>query len=162
MLVAAIALSACVWTGRLHAAAASQTASHGKPKKPTVEVRAAPQNARSLTSVLFIAELKGGDDLEEFYCPRLEWDWGDGTESNVEQDCDDFEPGTQLQRRFTTEHAYANQGKYTVKLSLVHRQQVIAAAQTVARVQPRPDEEISEPSRITVRTPTPSPPPKLP
>jgi hypothetical protein len=147
-----------VWLTVVAAAlSASQATAVNKPKRPIVEVRVAPQSAPSLTSILFIAELKGGDDPEDFYCPRLEWDWGDGTDSTFEEDCEPFGPGTRLQRRFTAEHVYADQGKYTVKISLVHRKEVVARAETVARVLARPGEDIGAPSRITVRTPTPVP-----
>jgi glycosyltransferase involved in cell wall biosynthesis len=42
--------------------------------------------------ILVTGQLKNGSDLEEFYCPGREWDWGDGTRSAHESDC---EPGVE-------------------------------------------------------------------
>jgi hypothetical protein len=34
--------------------------------------------------------LKGGAETERFYCPRVEWEWPDGTRSSQESDCSAF------------------------------------------------------------------------
>jgi len=49
-----------------------------KLKKPRLDVRATPRMAFSPVNVFLVAELQGGDDVEEYYCPQLEWDWDDG------------------------------------------------------------------------------------
>jgi len=86
-----------------------------KAKKPKLEMRATPRMAFSPVSVLFTAELVGGDDVEEFYCPEIEWDWDDGGKSTHEADCAPYEAGTQIERRFTAQHQYDKAGVYTVK-----------------------------------------------
>jgi hypothetical protein len=86
-----------------------------KPKKPKLEIRAVPRMAFSPVNVLFTAELVGGDDIEEYYCPEIEWDWDDGGKSTHEADCAPYEPGTPIERRFTAEHQYDLAGVYTVK-----------------------------------------------
>ena len=37
-----------------------------KPRKPRLDLRAAPRMAFSPVNVFFIAELQGGDDVEEY------------------------------------------------------------------------------------------------
>lgn len=87
-------------------------------KKPQLELRATPRFAFSPVRVLFTAELTGGDDIEEYYCPELEWEWDDGGKSVVEGDCPPFQTGAEIQRRFTAEHAYRTAGSYGVKVTL--------------------------------------------
>ena len=54
------------------------------------------------------AELIGGaNDSEEFYCPTIEWDWGDGTQSESSVDCEPYEAGkSEIKRRFTVSHVF--------------------------------------------------------
>src|SRR6476620_2846435 len=87
-------------------------------KKPQLELRATPRFAFSPVSVLFTAELSGGDDIEEYYCPELEWEWDDGGKSVVEGDCPPFQTGTEIQRRFTAQHEYRTAGSYGVKVTM--------------------------------------------
>lgn len=88
-----------------------------KPKKPALEMRVTPRMAFSPVNILMVAELKGGDDIEEYYCPEVEWDWDDGGKSVHEADCDPFGPGTTIERRFSQEHYYRRAGIYNVKAS---------------------------------------------
>ena len=50
-------------------------------KKPRLDLRASPRMALMPVDVLVVAELVGGDAIEDFYCPAIEWDWGDGARS---------------------------------------------------------------------------------
>jgi hypothetical protein len=111
--------------------------SETKLKKPNLNLRAAPRFAFSPVNVLFTAELTGGDDVEEFYCPELEWEWDDGGKSVQEPDCDPFEAGkTKIERRFTAAHEYRVASTYNVKVSLKRTGKAFAV-QTV-RVSVRP------------------------
>jgi hypothetical protein len=89
-----------------------------KLKKPVLELRSSPRFAFSPASVLFTAELKGGDDVEELYCPEVEWEWGDGGKSLKEADCDPWADGTAIDRRFTSTHVFQTAGMYLVKVTL--------------------------------------------
>lgn len=86
-----------------------------KARKPKLEMRATPRMSFSPVSVLFTAELIGGDDVEEYYCPEIEWDWDDGAKSTHEADCPPYEPGTRIERRFTAQHQFDSAGTYNVK-----------------------------------------------
>jgi len=89
-----------------------------KAKKPKLSLRALPRYGCSPLEVMFTAELKGGDDLELYYCPELEWEWADGGKSVREGDCDPYEPGTKIERRYTARHRYKHAGTYNVRVKL--------------------------------------------
>jgi plastocyanin len=89
-----------------------------KGKKPGLDLRATPRMAFSPAEVLFTAELKGGDDVEELYCPEVEWEWGDGGKSVTEADCDPWTEGAAIERRFTANHVFQRAGMYKVKVTL--------------------------------------------
>jgi plastocyanin len=90
-----------------------------KQKKPSLNLRSTPRFAFSPARVLFVAELQGGDDVEEYYCPEVEWDWDDGGKSVTGADCPPFVAGqTKIERRFSTEHEFKRAGNYSVKVSL--------------------------------------------
>ncbi len=101
------------------AAPDSKTASEAKQKKPGLNLRSTPRFAFSPARVLFVAELQGGDEIEDFYCPEVEWEWDDGGKSVTEEDCAPFVSGqTKIARRFSTEHDFRRAGVYNVKVSL--------------------------------------------
>jgi hypothetical protein len=89
-----------------------------KEKRPGLELRATPRFAFSPADIFFTAELKGGDDVEELYCPEIEWEWGDGGKSDQEADCDPWAAGMKIQRRYSAHHTYPYAGVYRVKVTL--------------------------------------------
>lgn len=111
---------------------------HGgpEPARPRLDLRVTPRVAFSPANVLVTAELVGGEEHEDFYCPALEWDWGDGARSAHEADCPPFEPGVELDRRFTAEHGYRSAGTYTVKLTMRRASRRLAVATATVNVRP--------------------------
>jgi hypothetical protein len=107
-----------------------------KGKKPHLELRVVPRMAFSPVTAFFTAELVGGSDVEEFYCPELEWEWDDGGKSVQESDCPAYTDGAKIERRFTAEHEYRKAGTYNVRVTL-RRSSKNLVAQTV-RVTVRP------------------------
>jgi plastocyanin len=99
-------------------AAAVAGAEEKKLKKPALELRSSPRFAFSPANVLFTAELKGGDNVEELYCPEVEWEWGDGGKSVTEGDCDPWAEGATIERRFTANHTFQFAGIYRIKVTL--------------------------------------------
>jgi hypothetical protein len=89
-----------------------------KGKRPGLELRSTPRFAFSPAEILFTAELKGGDDVEEVYCPEVEWEWGDGDKSVHEADCDPWTPTTTIQRRYTAHHVFEFAGVYRTRVIL--------------------------------------------
>lgn len=98
-----------------------------KPKKPTLGVRVSPRMAFSPVQVLAVAELTGGEDSEAFYCLAIEWDWDDGSKSLQDSDCEPYEPGTKIDRRFSSEHYYSRAGSYNIRAALKTQEKVVAA-----------------------------------
>ena len=107
-----------------------------KGKKPQLSLRASPPISFSPANIHLVAELKGGpDDYEEFYCPAIEWDWGDGTRSENSSDCDPYEAGvSQISRRFSKTHVYNIQGRYRVQVRLKRNTKVLTSASTNIQV----------------------------
>jgi len=105
-------------------------------KRPKVTLRAQPVVSISPSKVTLRAEITGGaNDYEEFYCPTIEWDWGDGTQSESTSDCEPYEAGkSEIKRRFTVEHVF-RAGSHQIAFRLKRRDKAIAMATTTIQVQ---------------------------
>ena len=100
-------------------------------RSPRLNLRTTPRMALGApVQVLVIAELSGGDEVEDYYCPALEWEWGDGSKSVRESDCPPMEAGVGFARRFTAEHVYRLPGTYNVRLTLRRVSRSLAVANT--------------------------------
>jgi PKD repeat protein len=99
-------------------------------KKPRLDLRASPLHSFSPASIHFTGELVGGDDVPEFHCPELEWNWDDGSKSSQEPDCEPLGPDGRIDRVYSADHSYPRAGTYTIQLSL-HRGKALLARQTV-------------------------------
>jgi hypothetical protein len=76
------------------------------------------EGAAPLT-VNFAGELVGGpDDSQEFYCVESMFEYGDGIAQSAIPDCVEWEPGIDVQRRFTSNYIYDEPGEYQVTFSL--------------------------------------------
>jgi hypothetical protein len=116
-------------------AGAEASAKEPKPKRPKAEARAIPALGVAPLEVLVILDLKGGDELEELYCPEVEFDWADGSKSVQESDCPPFEPGkTTLTRRYSARHLFRNGGEYHVRVRLRRVDKVVASDETPVSV----------------------------
>jgi len=105
-------------------------------KRPKLTLKAQPVVSISPSKVTLRAELNGGaNDYEEFYCPTVEWDWGDGTQSQSTLDCEPYEAGkSEIKRRFTVEHVF-RAGSYQIAFRLKRRNKAVASASTTIQVQ---------------------------
>jgi hypothetical protein len=105
-------------------------------KRPKITLKAQPVISMSPSRVTFRAELVGGsNDYEDFYCPTVEWDWGDGTQSESTSDCEPYESGkSEIKRHFTIQHIFRG-GSYQVSFRLKRRDKAIASATTTIQVQ---------------------------
>ena len=111
--------------------------SKDKTEKPSLKLTARPPLGMSPQRVVLTADLNGGpNDSEDFYCPTIEWDWGDGTMSESTSDCEPYEPGkSEIRRRFTTDHIFMA-GNYRVALRLKKRDKMVASATVNIEIRP--------------------------
>lgn len=105
-------------------------------EKPSLSLRATPISGFTPLRVRVVAELRGGsDDFAEFYCPTIEWEWGDDTVSESSVDCDPYEAGTsRIQRRFTADHTYRQAGRHRIIFKLKQKDDQVAATNTNVQV----------------------------
>jgi len=110
------------------------------PKRPKITLKAQPLISMAPARVVLTAELVGGDDdFEDYYCPAIEWEWGDGTKSESATDCAPYEPGkSEIKRRFTVEHVFrlGRPNGYRVTVHLKRRDKSVGAATVNIQVRP--------------------------
>jgi hypothetical protein len=107
-------------------------------KKPSLSLKATPPISFSPAKVRVVAEIRGGaDNYQEYYCPTVEWDWGDGTVSENTQDCDPYDAGkSTIRRRFSAEHTYRMAGTFKVFFRLKRKDKTMGAASASIQVRP--------------------------
>src|SRR5439155_2131199 len=106
--------------------------------RPKVSLKAQPVIAMSPARVVLTAELTGGaNDFQNFYCPAIEWDWGDDTRSEKSDDCAPYEAGkSEIKRRFTVEHVYRRAGNYRISFRMKRHEKIVGAATTNVQIRP--------------------------
>jgi hypothetical protein len=138
--VPAAAIAALVLSGApmVSAQKNDKSAKDGEAKRPHLTLRARPAVAVAPARVVLTAELQGGDDdFEEYYCPTIEWEWGDDTSSESTLDCEPYESGkSEIKRRFTVEHTFRRPGAYKVYFHLKRKEKPIGSASVSIQVQP--------------------------
>ena len=107
--------------------------------KPKAALRVNPTLIFVPQRIVATAELtEGADDYREYYCPRIEWEWGDDTTSESVEDCEPYQAGvSKIRRRYTADKTYRYTGVYDVifrmkqgtKTVLTMRQQIRAQGQ---------------------------------
>jgi hypothetical protein len=109
-----------------------------KPVKLGLELRVTPVVSFAPSRIRAIAELKLPEDrAAEFYCPSVEWDWGDLTESAETNECEPYEAGvSDVRRVFSAEHVFQSGGRYRVTLRLKRNRKVLVATSTTVTVRP--------------------------
>jgi hypothetical protein len=100
-----------------------------RARRPKFTLRAVPTVGISPSKVRLTADLVGGaNDYMDFYCPTIEWDWGDGTRSEFASDCQPYEAGkSEITRHFSVTHIF-REGDYSVNVRLKRNDQVLAVA----------------------------------
>jgi hypothetical protein len=107
-------------------------------KRPQIKLKANPVISVSPAKVTLTAEIVGGaNDFEEYYCPTVEWEWGDGTKSESSADCAPYEAGkSEIKRRFTVEHVFRRADNYRVAFRLKRRDKAVGFATVQVQVRP--------------------------
>jgi hypothetical protein len=113
-------------------------AQRNEDRKPSVSLKATPPSGFTPLRVRLVVEVRGGaDDFADFYCPAIEWEWGDDQTSESDEDCAPYEAGkSQIRRRYSTEHVYRDAGGFTARFRLKQGDRVVANATTNVQVRP--------------------------
>ncbi len=135
----ATALSSAALIAAVAAAPRAQTADakpKAEPKRPQVTLKVQPASGMVPVRISGVAELRGGaDDFEDYYCPTIEWSWGDGTISESSNDCEPYEAGkSQIKRRYSITHPYRESGSYRISFRMKQKDRVVGSANTVVQL----------------------------
>jgi hypothetical protein len=77
----------------------------------------------------------GANDYEEFYCPTVEWEFGDGTKAEATTDCDPYEAGkSEIKRRYTHSRVFRTSGDFTVEFRLKQKNKIVGTGRTSVKV----------------------------
>ena len=108
-----------------------------EPRRPKLALDAQPMISIAPARVVLTAKLTGGpNDFEEFYCPTVLWEWGDGTESESTFDCVPYEAGkAEIRRRYTMSHTF-RAGIHKVVFKLKRRDKTLGTATINLQIQP--------------------------
>ena len=108
----------------------------GADRKPSLSLRATPPVGFSPLRVRVVVDVRGGaDDYSDFYCPTIEWDWGDGTVSENAEDCDPYEAGkSTIRRRFSAEHVYRQSGTFQVFFRIKQKDKTLGVSSANVQV----------------------------
>jgi hypothetical protein len=101
-------------------------------KKTVLRLKALPQIALTPARISFTGFLSGNRNLERYYCPEVEWRFGDGARSVLSPDCHSVENRdlTPINRLWSVHHNYRWSGVYDVKLILRRDGRAVATATT--------------------------------
>lgn len=109
-------------------------------QKLELVMKARPNIAFSPARVAASAELKGDaapEQLANLHCPLVEWDWGDGTRSENESDCEPYEEGkSELRRHFSAQHTFSFPGTFRVQIRLKRNNRVVMSDTVNVQVRP--------------------------
>jgi hypothetical protein len=110
----------------------------GEDKKPSLSLKATPVAGFAPLRVRLTVDVKGGpDDFQDYYCPSIDWEWGDDLHSGNSEDCSPYEAGkSEIKRRYSTEHVFKYEGTYRVVLRLKQKDRVVATSSTTIEVRP--------------------------
>jgi hypothetical protein len=132
----ALAISASAPAAQSEKSEKSEKEEKREPKRPSLSLKATPGTGMVPARISATAEFKGGDDdFQDYYCPSIEWNWGDGTVSEASNDCDPYEAGvSQIRRRYTQSHTYKRPGSFRIIFRLKHRDRVLTSQTTIVRL----------------------------
>ena len=118
--------------------AAGTASAVGDKTRPSVSLKANPSTGFAPTRVVMTAELKGGlNDFADYYCPTVEWNWGDDTRAESRMDCDPYEAGkSEIKRRYVFDRVFQAPGEFRVEFRLKQKNKVVGQGSTTVRIRP--------------------------
>jgi hypothetical protein len=118
--------------------AATRAQKAGEDKKPSLSLKATPVAGFAPLRVRVTVDVRGGaDDSQDYYCPSVDWEWGDDLNSSNSEDCSPYEAGkSSIKRRYSAEHTYRTPGTYKLVLRLKQKDRVVGMGTTSIEVRP--------------------------
>lgn len=144
-----------------------ELAASSGPKVELRPLKKATVLAMGQCEVEVVFRLRVSDrDVDDYYCPRVVWEWEDGTLSIEQADCPPIEEAlpSDHQRSWTRERAYQKAGRYLVRAHLCRDRRRVATVETIALVtgwEGYPDKRRQE-AGCSPANRLPSPPPATP
>jgi hypothetical protein len=110
-------------------------------EKPKTELKANPPLAtlgigsRASATVRFRLSIKDAGN-EDFYCPRLEWEWEDDTRATEESDCPPFAEARpeDHQKSWTRSRQFWEPGEHTIRVRLYKGERLIRTLDTKVQI----------------------------
>ena len=120
------------------AVGAAHNVAAGDDKKPSVRVSARPSTGFAPARIVLTAEIKGGpNDYADFYCPTIEWYWGDDTRAESKVDCDPYEAGkSEIKRRYVIDRVFQIPGNFRIEFRIKQKDKVVGGGSTVVNIRP--------------------------
>ena len=111
--------------------------------RPKAALRVNPTLVFPPARIVATAELtEGANDYQDYYCPKIEWIWGDGTQSESGEDCEPYEAGkSEIRRRYTADHNFRNDpmsgggGSFEVIFRMKQGSKVVLSLRQTIKVQ---------------------------
>jgi len=94
-------------------------------------LRASPAVALAPARITLLAEIHG-PITEEWYCPKVEWTWPDGTHSSEESDCPPFGEGEGP--HFWSNSVLIGKGEHTFEVEFSKARRTVARARATVEV----------------------------
>jgi hypothetical protein len=120
--------------------------------KPKLTLKANPVMAFSPARIHVTADLTGGANNDQtLYCPAVEWEWGDGTKSAEESDCEPYQAGkSEIKRHYIADHEFRIEEQnfagappdyrdFHIQLRLKRSGKVVLSAATSVKIKPESD-----------------------
>jgi hypothetical protein len=110
-------------------------------EKPKVELKPSPAMAmlgvgpRSSATVRFRLAIKDAGN-EDYYCPKVEWEWEDGTRATEEADCPAFDSAQKQdhEKSWTKSHQFWEPGEHKITVRLYKGDRLIRTLDTKVEV----------------------------
>jgi hypothetical protein len=105
--------------------------------KPKAQLRINPSTIFVPQRIVATVELtEGANDFQDYYCPKVEWIWDDGTTSESGTDCDPYEAGkSEIRRRYSADHTYRDPGNYQVQFRMKQGTKTVLSLREPVRAQ---------------------------
>ena len=102
--------------------------------QPTPRVAMMPGGTHAAVVRFRLRVSDGGK--EDYYCPRVEWEWDDGTKSSEESDCPPFEQATapDHERIWSHTREYWDAGQHLVTVRIFKGDRLVRKVETTVDI----------------------------